>query len=191
MSEILEEPPVLGHTVAVFAGRLTAQEKGWEQVVSEAGRLCAENRWRVLVLAEGDNLCRPLLQAARRAGAEVLVVADEVVEPASLPKGVLLEVIEDADTRLMRVSDVADGFLILPTTLASIRDLHKAWVLAGGGSGGRPVAMLNRNRAYEVFRGFTQDILNQSLANSDRLLMFADTVEDLLPRLQRALDMQT
>lgn len=187
----LPEAKTGGHTVAVFANRLSDADKGWEKLVAEAGRLCGRNDWQVLVLAQGGDICRPLLSAARDSGAEVVVLADESLEPSSLPKGVLLEVVPDEAARLAHVSDLADGYLVMPTSLAAIRDLHRCWALSGGGSGGRPVAMLNRNRAFEVFRGYAQDILNQSISNSERVLMFADALDELVPRLQRALDAQT
>ena len=49
------------------------------------------------------------------------------------------------------------------------------------------MALLNRNRAYEVLRGYAMDVVSHSLTNSDRLVLFADTVEDLWARLDRAL----
>lgn len=177
------------HTVAIFAGRIPGQDKGWNKVIANAGALCARNGWRIIVLADGANVCRPLLEAARQAGAAVMVVGTDLVDAQSLPEGAVLETVEDEEERLQRVSDLVDGFLVLPTTLTSIREMYKVWVLAGGGSSGRPVAMLNRHRAFEVFRGYTQDVLNSSIANLDRLLMFADTLDELVPRLQKVLDM--
>lgn len=189
MSDAFSRDEESTHSVAIFAGRIPGQEKGWNKIIASAGALCARNGWRIIMLADGANVCAPLLAAACEAGSRVMVVGTELVDAQSLPDGVELVVVDEEAERLQRVSDLVDGFLVLPTTLTSIREMYKVWVLAGGGSSGRPVAMLNRNRAFEVFRGYTQDVLTPSIANSERLLMFADTLDELVPRLQKVLDM--
>jgi hypothetical protein len=65
--------------------------------------------------------------------------------------------------------------------------MFNVWVLAGGGSSGKPVALLNRNRAYEALRGLFVDVFSHSLAKSDRMMVFADTVEELWNQLKPGL----
>lgn len=182
------ETPEAAHTVAVFAAPIKGQEEGWEAMLAEAGRQCAVRKWRLIFLAENGNYCPGLIAAARAAGGEVLVLSDEAIPADTLPQGAVAETVSDAGERLQEASDLADGFLCLPTSLLSVRSLLNIWSRAGGGSSGKPVAFLNRNRAYEVMRGYAQDVLSQSLPMTDRLMMFSDNLDDLTAKLQRELD---
>ena len=50
---------------------------------------------------------------------------------------------------------------------------------AGGGAGGKPVVLFNRNRAFEAMRGMATDVLSHGIRRHDRFVQFADSVEDL------------
>jgi hypothetical protein len=78
-------------------------------------------------------------------------------------------------------------FVGLPGSLASASELYKTWVRAGGGASGKPVVLLNRNRAFEVMRGLAADVLSHSVKRQDRMMVFTDNVEDLWNRVAWAL----
>ena len=50
---------------------------------------------------------------------------------------------------------------------------------AGAGAAGKPVILLNRNRAFEPMRGMVADVVSHSVKRHDRLVQFTDNVEDL------------
>jgi hypothetical protein len=78
---------------------------------------------------------------------------------------------------------LADGFIGLPGSLASAASLYGVWVAAGAAGGRKPVVLLNRNRAFEVMRGFTADVVSHSVRGHDRVIQFTDSIEDLWNRV--------
>ncbi|MHB1111507.1 MAG: hypothetical protein ACYCZU_14470, partial [Devosia sp.] len=111
---------------------------------------------------------------------------DELKVPAALAD-VPLERIAGKDARLARIAALATVFVGLPGSLASASSLYSAWVKAGGGAGGKPVVLFNRNRAFEVLRGLSADVLSHSLKRHDRYVVFTDSIEDLWNKVSWAL----
>ncbi len=181
--EVAEHAPVL----AVFADATAPGDADFPRVLSAAGTLLGEAGVQIACLSANGVYCRPLVVAARAAGAEVTIISDGALDARELAAGTHVEVIAEEDARFQHLSEAADAFVGFPAGIATVRALFNVWVLAGGGSSGKPVALLNRNRAYEVLRGYAMDVVSHSLTNSDRLLFFADTVEELWARLERAL----
>jgi hypothetical protein len=123
--------------------------------------------------------------SARAAGGEIVIVGDESFSLPRALSGVPLERLADADARLARIAALADAFIGLPGSLASISSLYLSWLKAGGGAGGKPVFLYNRNNAFEVLRGYAADVLSHSVPHHDRLVQFSDSIEDLWSRITR------
>ena len=87
--------------------------------------------------------------------------------------------------RMRRVAVLAHGFVGLPGSLASASSLYATWVEAGGGEGRKPVVLYNRNNAFEIMRGYAADVLSHSIKGHDRIIQFADSIEDLWNRIAR------
>ena len=181
------EPVATRPTIAVFASERGPGDAERASIMSAAGGLFARRRARIVCLCHERTLPIPLITSARAAGGEVLAVADEAVRfPATL-SNLPIERLADCEARLNRVAALADLFVGLPGSLASAADLYKVWVRAGGGAGRKPVVLLNRNRAFEVVRGFSADVLSHSVKGHDRMVTFTDNAEDLWNRVAWAL----
>lgn len=176
-----------GPTLAVFSAAALPGDAEFTRVLSSAGSLFARNGARLVCLVENGAYCRPLVTAALAAGGVVTLLSDGSLGVDAFDAGVTVELVAEEEARLQHLSDLADAFVGFPAGVASVRALFNTWVLAGGGSGGKPVALLNRNRAYEVLRGYAVDVLAHSLGTSDKLVIFADSVEDLWSRLETVL----
>ncbi len=176
-----------GPVLAVFADETAPNDADFPRVLSAAGTLLGEAGAQIVCLSVNGAYCRPLVDAACAAGGDVTILSDGALDAGTLADGAHVEVIAEENARFQHLSDTVDAFVGFPTGIATARALFNVWVLAGGGSSGKPVALLNRNRAYEVLRGYAMDVVSHSLTNSDRLVLFADTVEDLWARLDRAL----
>src|SRR5690606_777377 len=92
------------------------------------------------------------------------------------------------EERLARVAELASVLVGLPGSLISASNLYATWVRGGGGAGGKPVGLLNRNRAFEVMRGMAQDVLSHRLRRHDRYVVFTDNVDDLWNKVSWALN---
>jgi hypothetical protein len=177
-------------TLAVFASDKGPGDAERASIMSQAGTFFARKGARLVCLAEGRSVAIPLVTSARAVGGEIIVVADQsFVLPRALG-AVPLEQIADAAGRYARVAALADIFVGLPGSLASISSLYLSWLQAGGGAGGKAVVLYNRNNAFEVMRGYDADVLAHSVRHHERLIQFADSIEDLWNRINRLLGEQ-
>ena len=145
----------------------------------QAGAILARRRARIVCLVEGGCVPVPLITAARSAGGDVVLVGDpEVALPPALA-GLPVTHLDTPEARIGRIATMADAFVGLPGSLSSAANLYRAWVAAGAGKSHKPVVLLNRNRAFEVIRGMSQDVLSHSVKHFDRMAVFTDTVDDL------------
>lgn len=174
-------------TLAVFASDKGPGDAERASIMSQAGTYFARKGARIVCLAEGRSVAIPLVTSARAVGGEIVVVGDEGFSLPRALSGVPLELFADQEARLARVGVLADAFVGLPGSLASISSLYLSWLRTGGGAGGKPVVLYNRNNAFEVLRGFAADVLSHSVPHHDRLIQFSDSIEDLWNRIVRLL----
>jgi predicted Rossmann-fold nucleotide-binding protein len=184
---VAAEPAVARPTLAVFASDSGPGDPERASLMSQAGHLLARKGVRIVSLAHGTSVAVPLITSARTAGGEVLVVADDGMRMPAALMDVPVERLSSDEERLARVAALADGFVGLPGSLASAGDLYRSWVRAGGGASGKPVVLLNRNRAFEVMRGMAADVLSHSVRRHDRMVVFTDNPEDLWNKIAWAL----
>lgn len=174
-----------GPMLAVFASDKGPGDAERSSIMSQVGSYFARKGARIVCLAENGVVPVPLITAARTAGGEVIVIADEsIVLPPALA-GVPMEVVADRAERMGRMGAMADAYVALPGSLASASSLFAAWT--AGRALGRPcpVVMLNRHKAYEVLRGYAADVLSHGLRGYDRAVQFSDSIEDLWSKVSR------
>jgi predicted Rossmann-fold nucleotide-binding protein len=172
-------------TLAVFASEHGPGDAERASIMSQVGTYFARKGARIVCLADGNSIAIPLVTSARAAGGEILIVGDEHFSLPRALTNIPLEQFAEADARHARIAELADAFVGLPGSLASISSLYLSWLKAGGGAGGKPVVLYNRNNAFEILRGYSADILSHSIPHHERLMQFADTVEDLWSRAMR------
>lgn len=171
-------------SLVIFASDQGPGDAERSSIMSQAGSFLAREGARIICINHGSDLCIPLITSARSAGGEVIILAEsEFVAPAGL-SDVPIERLSTKPEIYQRTGELADAFVGLPGSLASATSLFDAWTAAGEG---KPVALLNKNRAYEFLRGFMVDVMSSKIKNLDRHLHVADNIEDLWNRLSRHL----
>ena len=177
-------------TLAVFAsvdGPDAAERAG---MLSAAGTYLARHGANLVVMAIDRAVCTPVITSAHAAGADVTIIAcNAFTAPRALTR-VTLERIEDPTARMRRVITMSDALIGLPGGMASTAALFRTWALAGGGKSGKPVALLNHMRAFEVMRGFSNDVFAHAFADAERFVLVAETIDELWSRLDRVLKAQ-
>lgn len=176
------------HTIAVFASEKGPGDAERASFMSQTGQLLARKGVRIVCMADGDALPVPLLTAARTAGGEVTIIAGETFNPPAAHAGVTVERLKEPEEQWQLVADISDAFIGLPGSLISANNLFNTWVAAGSGASGKPVGLLNRNRAFEVMRGFYMDVLSQSVPDAEKMVVFSESIEDLLTRVLRVIN---
>lgn len=174
--------------LAVFASDKGPGDAERASIMSQAGTLMARRGARIVCLVDGALENIPLVTSARAAGGDVLILADEGFQAPAALSEVLVERIEDPEARVRRIGEMAQAFVGLPGSLASAAALYRAWQRAGAGASGKPVILLNRNRAFESMRGFAADIISHSVSHTDRIVTFTDNVDDLWNKIAWALN---
>lgn len=172
-------------TIAVFASDRGPGDAERASIMAQAGNYFARRGARVVCLADGDVIPVPLITSARTSGGEVMVIGGPGLMLPSALGAVPVETFASPKERMARVAELAGAFVGLPGSLASASSLYATWVQAGGGAGGKPVVLFNRNNAFEVLRGFAADVLSHSVSGHDRYVQFADSIEDVWNRLVR------
>lgn len=180
------EPAIVRPTLAVFASDMGPGDPERASIMSQAGSIIARRGARIVCLAEGV-VPVPLITSARSAGGDVLVIADDDTNLPAALEGVPMERIPEPDARIARMAELADGYLGLPGSLASAASLYRSWAAGGAGPSGKPVILFNRNRAFEVMRGMSADVLSHSVKQFDRMVVFTDNIDDLWNRIAWAL----
>jgi len=175
-------------TLAVFASDIGPGDAERASIMSQVGTHFARKGARIVCLAEGKTIAIPLITSARAVGGEIIIIADDKFSLPRALSGVPIEKIADPAERMARVGALADAFIGLPGSLASISSLYLIWTKAGGGASGKPVVLYNRNNAFEVLRGYAADVLSHSIRHHDRIVQFADSVEDLWNRVNRLVE---
>lgn len=173
--------------LAVFASERGPGDAGRASMMSQVGALLARRGAHVICLAEKSLNAVPLVTSARTAGGEVTLIASPDFRAPAALSGVPVERIGDGGARLQRVAALADAFVGLPGSLASGAALYRCWQRAGAGGGGKPVILFNRNRAFEVVRGLSADILSHSVPHQDRMAVYTDNLDDLWNKIAWAL----
>ena len=162
-------------TLSIFASDHGPGDAERASIMSQAGSYLARKGARIACLGEGEELPVPLVTAARSAGGEIVVVADQSFAAPPALHDLPLERYDGPEARLARMASICDVMVGLPGSLASGTSLYRSWTKAQD----KPVVLLNRNRAFEAFRGFAGDIFSHSIKRHDRKVQFADNVEDL------------
>jgi hypothetical protein len=167
--------PVLG----IFASDKGPGDAERASIRSQAGSYFARHGASIACLGDDDTLPVPLLASARAAGGKVTIVAaPDFHGPATLTD-VMIERIAEPEDRLRRLAILSNVYVALPGSLASASSLFLTWARGGGGAGRKPVVFFDRNGAFKVMRGYTADIISNSIRRYDQLVQFADSIEDL------------
>lgn len=178
----VEKPPRQNITLVIFASDQGPGDAERTAIMSEAGNLLAKHVKNIICLAENDILPLSLLTSARLAGANVELICDKQY---SLPKAlndVKTQIIEMRDERLRALGAMADCFVGLPGSLASVTS-HFFTIAELGAD--KPMVFLNKNRAYEIVRGFSADVFAHSFPKAHRNVQFVDTVEEIWPKIEK------
>ena len=172
------------YSVAVFASDQGPGDAERSSIMLEVGSFLAKQGVCIVCVTHNGSLGVPLITSARSVGGETKIIADQDFETPSALSGVAIERFAGKPEKYQRISEVVDAYIGLPGSLASATSLFETWSGAGRG---KPVGLLNRNRAFEVMRGFVTDVVGSDVKRVERRVLFADSVEDLWSRLLRSL----
>ena len=169
-------------TLVIFASDQGAGDAERASIMSQTGNMLARQNVKLVCLAEKGVLPLPLLTSARAAGGDIELIADQgYVLPQNL-QDLTIKVIADQQERYAYLAQIADCFVSLPGSLASITS--QFFTIADLGAK-IPMVFLNKNNAYEIVRGFSVDVFAHSFEQAHRNVQFVDSVEDIWGRVAK------
>lgn len=169
-------------TLAIFASDQGPGDAERASIMSQAGAFFAKRGAKIISLTDGNALPVPTIAAARAAGGQTEIFADQDFLLPSALENIELRRIPDKAQRLQQFAGAADCFVGLPGSLASISNLFSTTLNL---SVSKPVVLLNHRNAFEVLRGFSVDVLAHGKPAAERNFQFADTIEDVWNRAAR------
>jgi predicted Rossmann-fold nucleotide-binding protein len=156
--------------------------------MSQAGSYFARKGAHIVCLGDDETLPVPLLTSARAAGGKVTLIAGPSFHGAPALHDIPVERLPSAEDRLRRLAVLSNLYVALPGSLASASALFMTWARGGGGAGRKPVVFYDRNGAFRVLRGYTADIVSNSVKRYDQLVQFADSIEDVWNKIVWLID---
>ncbi len=170
--------------LAIFASDVGPGDAERSSLMSQTGALLAKKGAKLICLAQDNEMPLPAITSARAAGGEVELIADlDYVLPKALGD-IAVQRLDDRQSRLNRLGEMADCFIGLPGSLASASNLYFA---IAGLKTGKPIVLLNYNNAFEIVRGISVDVFAHSFPMAHKSVQFAETVEDIWAKTTRLL----
>ncbi len=170
--------------LVVFASDQGPGDAQRTAIMSQTGNLLAKHGAKIVCLAENDIFPLPLITSAQLAGAEIELICDRQYSLPKTLKNITIHVIEKRDDRVKALAKIADCFICLPGSLASTTS-HFLTIADLGAQ--KPMVFLNKNKAFEIVRGFSSDVFVHSFAKAHRNVQFVENVEDIWPRVEKLL----
>jgi predicted Rossmann-fold nucleotide-binding protein len=180
--------PATHPVLAVFASDHGPGDAERSSIMSQAGSYFARKGAKIVCLGDDQTLPVPLLTSARAAGGEVTIIAGADYHGPSTLTGMPVERLPTAEERLRRLALLANVYVALPGSLASASSLFLTWARGGGGAGRKPVVFYDRNGAFRVLRGYTGDIIANSIRHYDQMVQFADSIEEVWNKIVWLID---
>jgi predicted Rossmann-fold nucleotide-binding protein len=176
--------PVLG----IFASDHGPGDAERASIMSQAGSYFARKGAHIVCLGDDETLPVPLLTSARAAGGKVTLITGPTFHGWPALQDIPVERLATADERLRRLAVLSNLYVALPGSLASASALFMTWARGGGGAGRKPVVFYDRNGAFRVLRGYTSDIISNSVKRYDQLVQFGDSIEDVWNKIVWLID---
>lgn len=169
-------------SVAVFADCGVTPHQA---IYRQAGASVAKHGARLICVARRGEWPRAIVDSAFAAGGEVTVMCGPDIAVPNMPNGVAVQRFADDATAAKSAVEASRAIIGLPAGIDTVGMLYSAWTAAGGPVAQRPLGLLNRNRAYEIVKGFVADVASTGRGNVDAFIQFSDSFEDLWSRLTR------
>jgi hypothetical protein len=168
----------------VYCGSSDKVAEEYLQVAQNLGRLMAERGIQVVYGAGSTGMMGAVATAAMDAGGEVIGVMPKIFDTPhlALPTTTRYEVVPDIHARLVRMINLAEGFIALPGGFGTMDEFFQTVTWAQIGLHTKPVGLLNYGGYYDLLIQFMGHIEEEGFmyAGHNGLYLTAQTPEALL-----------
>ena len=174
-------------SICVFCGSSTGANPAYRRAADSLGRAIAKSGRRLVYGGGNVGLMGVLADAALGQGGEVVGViprhlVDLEVAHQSLTE---LRVVDSMHERKQLMSDLAEGFVILPGGLGTLEEFFEVWTWGQLGLHRKPYGLLNVASYFDSLLAFLDLAVSERFVWPEhrRLLLMAEDPMELLHRL--------
>lgn len=182
------DPPPRGLTaVCVYCGSSPGADPRFAVVAEELGRLLVEQGLRLVYGGGHVGLMGRLADAVLATGGEVHGVITAALRDREVAHGGLttLDVVDTMHERKARMSDLADGFLMLPGGFGTLDEFFEAVTWTQLGIHSKPCAVLDVNGYFTPLVDFVDAATEKGFIRSEHraTIITGDDPRQLLDRM--------
>ncbi len=178
----------LPRSVCVYCGSRMGADPAFAQAARDAGRLIAQNGWRLVYGAGDVGLMGEVAKAAQAGGAEVFGVIpvhlfDREVGKRDLSTFVVTENMHERK-KVMYMN--SDAIVVLPGGAGSLDEFFEVLTWRQLGLHDKPILLLNTNGYWDPLLALTRHVVAQGFADASMLefVTTCDTASDMAATLQ-------
>lgn len=176
-------------SVCVYCGSSPGADPRFAAVAEELGRLLVEQGLRLVYGGGHVGLMGRLADAVLAAGGEVHGVITAALRDREVAHGGLtrLDVVDTMHERKARMSDLADGFLMLPGGFGTLDEFFEAVTWTQLGIQSKPCAVLDVNGFFAPLVDFIEAATESRFISSEHrdMIITSDDPRQLLDRMAR------
>jgi uncharacterized protein (TIGR00730 family) len=178
-------------SVAVYCGSASGTNPAFQKAAAELGKQLAQAGCTVVYGGSNAGLMGTVADAALAAGGKVIgVIPDGLFEREVAHLGLTeLHLVRSMHERKSLMNDLVEGCVALPGGIGTLDELVEMYTWNQLGIHHKPCALLNIEGYYDHLLAFLRHATGQGLLQRRQLerLLVADTVADLLPQLDAAM----
>ncbi len=171
-------------TLVIFASDQGPGDAERTPIMSQTGKLLASKDVKLVFLVENGVVPMAILKSSFSRGAEVELICDGGCDLPGGLKEVNQRTISDQSARYAALAEMADCFVILPGSLDTAISHFQTIKELGAKI---PMVFLNQNKAFEIVRGFSNDVFAHTFPTAHKNLQFAEDVDDIWAKVSKVL----
>jgi uncharacterized protein (TIGR00730 family) len=181
-------------SIAVYCGSSDKIADKYFETGRRVGRILAERGVRVVYGGNSPGVMGAVATAAMDAGGEVVgVIAEMFNTPQlALPTTTRFEVFPDLHTRLARMIELSEGFIVLPGGYGTMDEFFQTITWAQNGLHNKPIGLLNQDGYYDHLVSFMKHMETEGFmyAGHNSLYLVEDAPEVLIESMMNYLPPQ-
>lgn len=170
--------------IAVYCGSSDKVAPAYLEIARQVGQLLAQRGITLIYGAGGTGMMGAAARAALLAGGEVVGIMPQIFDTPQLALTDITryEVFPDMHTRLARIIDLAEGFIVLPGGYGTMDEFFQTVTWAQIGLHNKPVGLLNSNGYFDHLFLFLEHVEKEGFMYSGHndLYLQASDPETLL-----------
>jgi hypothetical protein len=180
-------------TICVYCGSGPGKNPAFAEAAKEFGKILAKNEIELIYGGGSIGLMGELAKSVLEHGGEVTGVIPEflVARERMLKQAQNLVVTKDMHERKRIMFERSDAFVALPGGVGTLEELVEQLTWSQRGRHKKPILAANIDQFWDPLCALLKHMQALEFIRSGLMvnLMVADEVEDILPRLQKALEL--